>query len=103
PGFPERKRRSVCVGSLTSIAPPTTIGVHDGTAVEDGVGVAVGVGDGVGVGPPQTASVSTVVRVPPPSKPPAAISKLSPIAPPDVNERTVFISGELLQLSVTGS
>jgi len=70
--------------------------VHDGAAVE----VAVG----VGVGPPlQTASVSAVATVVPPSKPPAAIIKLSPIAPPDVNERTVFIFGELLQVSVTGS
>jgi hypothetical protein len=91
-----RKSRSVCVGSLASITPSTTIGGHAGVAVEVGVGVGVGP-------PPQTASVSAVLTVAPPSKPPAAIIKLSPIAPPAANERTVFIFGELIQVSVTGS
>jgi hypothetical protein len=71
-----------------------------GVAVAVALGEAVGVG--VGVPPPQMPSVSALATVVVPLYPPAAMSRLLPIAPPDVKERTVFMFGELVQVLVAG-
>jgi hypothetical protein len=71
-----------------------------GVAVDLGVGVTVGVGEGV---PIQTVSIWTVATLSKPLYPPAAMSRLSPIAPPAGNERAAIRLGELVQVSVAGS
>ena len=74
-----------------------------GVAVTTGVGVGVVVGVGVGVAPAQTISVSALATVLDPLKPPAAIIRLLVIAPPVENDRTSFMFGEAVHVSVLGS
>ena len=71
-----------------------------GVAVGLGVGVTVGVGEGA---PIQTVSFCTVATLSKPLYPPAAMSRLSPIAPPHGNARTASRLGELVQVSLAGS
>jgi len=87
--------------------PEHGVGVGVGVGVAVGVGLAVGVGEAVavavGVGAtPQTASVSALATVVEPSYPPAAISKLLPIAAPDGNDRATVMLGELVQVLAAG-
>jgi hypothetical protein len=54
-GTPSRKSRSTCVGSVLSMLPVITVGVHDGV--------------GVGVGPPSVNGALTVSGLPEPPNP----------------------------------
>jgi hypothetical protein len=92
------------VAVAVAVAVGVALGVAVAVGVEVGVGLAVAVGVGVGEGAPiQTVSFCTVATLSTPLYPPAAISRLSPIAPPDGNERTASRFGELVQVSVAGS
>jgi len=87
--------------------PEHGVGVGVGVGVAVGVGVNVGVGEAVavavGVGAtPQITSVSTLAIVVEPSYPPAAISRLLPMAAPEANDRPIFRLGELVQVLVAG-
>ena len=97
---------AVAVGVAVGVRVAVGVGVNVAVAVAVGVNVAVGeavlVGVCVGVGDPQIPSVSALATVVEPLYPPAAISRLLPIAPPDVNDRTTFMFGELLQVLVAG-
>jgi hypothetical protein len=109
-------RRGGGVGRIDEVGCGLGVGAHlpeQGVGVGVGVGVAVGVGVNVGVGEavavavgvgamPQTTSVSTLAIVVEPSYPPAAISRLLPIAALDGNDRPIFKLGELVQVLVAG-
>ena len=64
------------------------------------MGVTVGVGEDV---PIHTISFCTVATLRTPLYPPAAINRLSPIAPLDGNDRATTMLGEVVQVSVAGS
>jgi len=101
---------AVGVGVRVAVAVAVAVGVGVNVAVAVGVavgvrvavGLAVAVAVGVGVGPTQMPSVSALATVVEPLYPPAAMSRLLPIALPDVNERTLFMFGEAVQELLAG-
>jgi hypothetical protein len=96
----------VGVGVMVGVAEEA--GVAVGVDVTVGVGVVVGVTVGVAVGvregvSTQTISFCTVATLTEPLNPPAAMSRLSPIAPAAGNERATSMLGELVHVSLAGS
>jgi hypothetical protein len=94
----------VALGVIVDVAVAVAVGVAVAVAVATGVTVAVGVTVGVGEGVPiQTVFFCTVATLKLPLNPPAAMSRLSPIAPLDGKERATAKLGAVAQVSVPGS